>query len=409
MALSGVSINIAGDDPLNHAVTRLDGSYKTGQAASGSFAVTISKTGFIPQTRTVLLNAGEVTNIDAALEPVQEYHTTIKILDGQTGQPLPNTPVVVSSTLGIQALSTDAAGLLKLTCTPDTTYLISTSIWGYLPARFMFQNRAFAIVYLQSGYYDDFGTDLNWTVGGNLVEPQWTREIPDLELFTNVSAPENDLNQDGNNACYLTGNGHNSFVLDGYVSLNSPVMRLRDYREARLSFWYWYNYLNSHAQNDFFQVVATNGLETVAVFEQNSKSTAWKFSNDIYLGQYIELTDSVQIHFIVQQGSFDNPAESAIDLFQVVPIGLKTGNVEPDVLVGSNPTHSFFSVWYNWPGREGQIVLEVRNVLGQMVWSQELTALSGTVEFGTAFPNGMYFATLRNGDSRSAPVKLLKQ
>ena len=101
-----------------------------------------------------------------------------------------------------------------------------------------------------------------------------------------------------------------------------------------------------------------------------------------------------------------------MDVFKVVP--LAPSSVSPNLLenarleVSPNPSADQFRIRYDWPA-EGTPVLEVRNALGQMVENRSLGTANGTLDCGSYWPKGVYFAVLRGQGQQSAGVKLVKQ
>ncbi len=417
-ALINATVTINSNDPLAFTQTKNDGSFKTGQPTPGNFTVTVSKAGFISQTTTLELTPGEITPLHVNLEPISAFSIVGTVLDAQSGQPLANVPVQISSPLETFNRQTNAAGQFNLTCAPGATYQVSANAWGYLPANFVLENGGGAIISLQRGYFDDFGFNLNWSKSGNASTGDWVRGNPVGTFLGNMQInPENDVDSDGNELCYITGNGGGDAGDDdvdgGDVVLSSPLMLLSDYQEAVLSFWYWFvNSGGNSAPNDRFEVVATNGLQTVTIFADSTSQAAWQLKENVFLSDYITLTDSVRIHFITGDTSPGHLVEAGVDVFHVVPAGFVSTKDKPDpaasLLVLPNPSAADFTIRYEWP-LAGDLVLEVRNTLGQLVFTQQLNGNTGSVTCGEAWPNGIYLASMRHNSGRSVPVKMLKQ
>jgi choice-of-anchor B domain-containing protein len=65
--LFGVSVEIQHTDPLNTATTSLNGNYATGQPTAGTFNVVFSKSGYVSQTLSASLSAGNVTVLNVIM------------------------------------------------------------------------------------------------------------------------------------------------------------------------------------------------------------------------------------------------------------------------------------------------------------------------------------------------------
>jgi hypothetical protein len=190
-------------------------------------------------------------------------------------------------------------------------------------------------------------------------------------------------------------------------------MQLAGYQEAVLSFWYWFfNGSGASAPNDHFKVFVSNGQQEVQIFADSSSASAWNFSNEIHLSDFITLNDQVQVHFVADDTDPGHLVEAGVDLFKVVPanfVGSQEVNALPvTIQVVPNPTSTEFVLRYDWQGAQN-LMLEVRNALGQLVLTQQTGSSTGMVHCGETWPNGIYLATLRSADRRSMPVKMVKQ
>ena len=416
--LKDVSVTINSSDPLAFTKTSNNGDYKTGQPTPGTFTVTFSKPGFISKTLTVVLATAQVTEVSLILEPISAFTTTGIVVDAETGLPIPNIPVTLQSPLQSYQLQSDATGIFQLECAPGGTYQVKVAEWGFLPVQFDLQENGFVVIPIQHGYYDDFGNNLNWTASSNATSGNWVRADPIGTTYVNSQcAPENDVDFDDNAQCYVTGNGNGNAgdhdVDGGAVTLSTPTMQLAEYDDAILTFQYWFfNAGGTSSPNDIFRVMVTNGTSEVQVFSDQSTASSWASSGEIHLGGLIPLTDDMKVHFIAEDIDPGHLVEGGVDVFQVRPISV-VNTQHPDELpstlsVNPNPTARGFNVQYDFSGQRG-LTLEVRNALGQTVFSQQLDSESGTIQCGEQWPKGLYFATLKNAQRQSAPLKMLKQ
>ena len=104
--------------------------------------------------------------------------------------------------------------------------------------------------------------------------------------------------------------------------------------------------------------------------------------------------------------------EAGVDVFKV-DLGPLTGTNSPDanalMTAAPNPSYNNFTVQYSWEDALELPVMEVRNLLGQVVFSENLLAKSGAISCGNNWAPGVYFATLQSGTSHGSPLKLVKQ
>jgi len=416
--LKDVTVTINSNDPLAFTKTGNNGDYKTGQPTPGTFTVTFSKPGFISKTLTVVLATAQVTEVSLLLDPISAFTTNGIVIDVETGLPIPNVPVTLQSPLQTYQLQADATGVFSLECAPGGIYNVKVPVWGFLPVQFNLSENGFVVIPIQHGYYDDFGNNLNWTASSNATTGNWVRADPIGTTYVNSqSAPENDVDFDDNTQCYVTDNGNGNAgdhdVDAGAVTLSTPSMQLADYDDAVLSFQYWFfNAGGNTTPNDIFRVMVSNGTSEVQVFSDQSSASAWANSGDIHLGGLIPLTDDMKVHFIAEDIDPGHIVEAGVDVFQVVPVNL-VSTQHPDALpatlsVAPNPSSRIFNVRYDCPGQHG-LTLEVRNALGQTVFTQQVAGESGAIQCGEQWPKGLYLATLKDAQQQSVPLKMVKQ
>ena len=192
---------------------------------------------------------------------------------------------------------------------------------------------------------------------------------------------------------------------EGYVLLESPKMKLAAYDDPVLSFYYR---LQSSDGDRGFYVYLTNGGQYVQIFSENTVAGHWRFSGKIPLKNFLTLSDSMQVRFLVY-GSPPFITEAAVDVFEVKSGLVGAFETVPEARLGlaPNPSISEFSLEYNWPGAV-HLSLEVRDILGQLVAMQQLSSDSGTIKFGAQLPSGVYLVHLRTPERQSAILKAIK-
>ena len=421
-ALNGATVRINGStDPQKIVTTKADGLYRTGQVTPGNFTATISAPGFPPQTVSITLAAGVVTELNVTLDAGTVFNASGTVIVSGTNTPVAGATVTLSSSTNNYTLTTNALGQFNQACVPVGTYTATAGKWGYLVGSVAVTPGTPIQIQLSAGYYDDFATDLGWTTGGTADAGQWVLGEPEGTTNQgNLVNPEEDVDLDNNDQCYMTGNGGgqpgSNDVDNGTVSLISPVMKLAAYTDAKLSFYYWfYNALTlGNPANDQFKVNILNGNQTINILTLNpaNSQSAWQYSGEIHLKDYITLSDNVRIEFLANDLSPGNWLEAAVDIFQVAPV---TVGVQADldasvsITVSPNPSASEFAINYAWEQAENNPVLEVYNLVGQLVYTEKLSSKTGYVLCGNAWKSGVYFAKLKSDGRVSAAVKLVRQ
>jgi choice-of-anchor B domain-containing protein len=419
--LADATIAVNSNQPAVNTSTANNGTFKTGQAVSGNFVVSISKPGFATQNIPVNFVPGEVVTLNVTLEISNAVNVAGTVVDAATQQPIANAPLEIASNGQYYQLQTSANGQFSLDCVAGGLYRAFVAQWGYLPAQIAFNSTGNPVIALQKGYYDDFGAHLGWATATTASSGEWTRGEPVGTTFeADACNPDFDVDFDGNDECYVTGNGGgssgNDDVDNGTVTLTSPTMQLADYQDATLSFWYWFfNASGQSEPNDELVVKVLSGNQTVTVFSQNISASEWRYSGEISLANFVPMADGMRVQFsTADQPGTGHLVEAGLDAFQVVPGELVVSAVKPEVdaraflAAAPNPSSDGFGIGYAWEAAPEGLRLEVRNVLGQLAFSQTLDAASGTLRCGGDWQPGFYFATLQSGARQSAPLKLVK-
>lgn len=420
-ALIGATVKINGStDPVKMATTRADGLYRTGQVTPGNFTATIKAPGYPDKTVNITLATGQVTILDVVMDAGAVVNAKGVVIEQGTLTPIPNATVILSTSTNTFTTTSNASGQFNLDCIPAGVYTVSAGKWGYIVKKTTSDFSNNLQIQLVPGYYDDFKVDLGWTVQNNAEAGDWVRETPEGTYSQgNLVNPDNDVDLDDNTLCYMTANGGgqpgSNDVDNGMVSLISPVMKLSSFQDPILSFYYWFfnaPFQNNPA-NDLMEVNILNGNQTINVLTQTASQSAWRFSGNIYLKDYVTpLSDNVRIEFLVNDLAPGNWLEGAVDIFKVEAGAVRTATiVDPSasILVAPNPSASAFSIQYAWEQSEELPVLEIRNLLGQMVYTENLSGKSGVTNVGTTWTSGLYFASLRSSDRSSQVLKLVKQ
>jgi choice-of-anchor B domain-containing protein len=417
--LAGAQIEISG----NTQATTLSNNFgvaKTGQVTPGSFTVTISRAGYATQTFQATLATAEVTTFDITLEPLASYSLSGTIQDVVAGTPLSGIPVVISNATQTYELQSDASGAFDVSCVPGGVYTVNAGEWGYYAASqtVTLNGNSTVNLQLQPGYYDNFNLDYGWSSEGTSVSGLWEQGEPvGTQLQGSLANPEEDVDTDAGDQCYVTGNGGGQAgtddVDDGEVTLTSPPMLLANYTNgAVLTFSYWFfNGGGNGTPNDFLEVRATNGTQDVVIFTENTPASEWRESGEIHLEDYLTLNDNVRVSFTAVDESPGHVVEAAVDVFKVEAgtVGTSQPSLTAQLSVSPNPSNSDFALRFSLPATATGAVLEIRNTLGQLVEQQALTSTTGQVRFGAAAPAGVYFATVRSGAASSAAVRVVKQ
>lgn len=332
---------------LNTENSDFDGDYKTGIATSGSYQVTYSLDGYIPQTVTVVLVNGEIIIQDIQLQPAVPVNVSGQVISSQTGAPIPNADVVIQN-LGISVYTTaDVNGNFTLPDILSGVYNIYAGSWGYKNAgidqTLTISDVNGIIIELETGYADDFLFDFGWSVSGDADAGIWELGEPEGTSTGGfggggeIANTEFDIDSDIGDRCFVTGNGGgnagNDDVDDGTTTLTSPVMDLSTYNEPIVKYYTWF--FNGGGQNgdpnDEFVIRINNGITEVTIETISISNSIWNVPSEINLVDFISITSNMTIIFeTADQPNTGHIVEAAVDGFEVIEGNLTGGGGYPD-------------------------------------------------------------------------------
>jgi choice-of-anchor B domain-containing protein len=421
LPLKDAQVKINSNDRLTETASNVTGIYRTGQVTPGTFTVTISKPGYVTTTRTVNLATAQITELNLILEKSASFNSeataTLAPIGGGTASLLANKPVQMIDPLGnATTVTTSAAGKVTLTCAVAGTYKFG--IWGAKNVLTQQINSAAPVsLAFQTGYYDDFEMDFNWTKASAATSGGWVRAIPVGTQNQGVQYnPGADATSDTNEFCYTTGNGGGAAgdddVDNGGVTLTTPVANLTGYANPVMNCQYWFanGGGNGGTPNDLFEIRVNNGSTTVPLFTQNTTQNSWQKLGPISLKDKIAITSTMTFEFYTADSAPGHLVEAAVDIFSIEE-GV-SGTFEPTLAVelAAQPNPFARSTSVRFERAEANIaLLEVTDVTGNVVSSLSVNATSGAMELGENLPTGVYFVRLRAENAVSAPIKIVKQ
>ncbi|MEL6831403.1 MAG: choice-of-anchor B family protein [Bacteroidota bacterium] len=422
--ISGAEIIIQSTEEENVNFSRLDGTYGTGLAISGTYEVQFSKAGYEVLTTEATIENGEVTELDVQLIPLPRYSRGALIVEAEDGEPVEDGEIFLSDGFTDFFFQSNAIGEVVVDNVYEGTFEIYAGKWGYhtqlVGVIDIEDNSDLGVIELVRGYKDDFVTDQGWTTSadGSTRAGFWERAEPN-GTFRNGSLvnPEFDIEGDLGDQCYVTGNfGFSSSDNDvdgGSVTLTSPVMELAStYIEPVLTYSAWFVNIGGNL-DDALDVFVSNGIERVQVAELDNPAAAWRDPVEITLSNFIEITDEMQVEFVTSD--FDpngDLVEAGVDGFEIlgeIIVDINEPVLQVDWNVAPNPFSSDFRLNYQLPSWEGSGQLTVLNALGQIVEQRQLKAEAASFDLGAAWPNGIYFIQMEVPGEGVATQRVVKQ
>jgi len=324
-ALQGVSVNIVTNNQT--VQSNISGEYATGLVGTGDYTVTFQKPFYYPQTHTISLAEGQVTNFNVSLDPIVIFPFEVVVLEQGTNAPILGARVLLQVPLHEVMQSTNGLGESSFILFYEDEYLLTAGKWGYITSCQSLEiddQTGTITIFLTKGYYDDFVLDFGWSTTSTAQSGDWVREIPIAS--ESGSAPGIDAPMDCGGHAYLTGNGsinpNADQVTNGIVQLISPSFDLTDFTDPHLNYWTWYyNFFGPNPPpNDTLSVSLSNGLETVIIeFKAfpDSPQSEWVFSS-IRVLDHITPTENMQLRLQISDfNATVNITEAGFDYFSV--------------------------------------------------------------------------------------------
>ncbi len=322
--LENVKVQIVGNDQFD--LSTLIGNYATGILNGGSYNVEFSKVGYFPQTHSVLLTNGLVTNFNVQLVAIPPYPLQINVIESGTGSPIPDATIILETDLIEHNGVSNALGQENLTLFYQEPYWITVGKWGYYTNCFeqVIDNATGTLtVQLTKGYHDEFSFDNGWIVSGTATTGVWERGVPNPT--NGGSAPGIDMDYDCSDKAFVTGNDPslNDDIDDvdgGFTILTSPTMDLTTYSNPHINFSRWFFCLHGNPPDDTLKVIVSNGITSVVIDQTGSNSSEFYqwIPKSIRLLDYITPTSSMQVSFSVSDDDGNvNITEGGIDYFHI--------------------------------------------------------------------------------------------
>lgn len=388
--------------------TNLFGNYASGTEAAGTYDVTFQKGGYLTQTISgVELVSGQITELDVELVPAVPFTVSGAVAVEGSGTPIEGADIQLTNDFFDLGYDSDVAGEFEDSNFFAGQYEVVVSAWGYqtqCATVTVDENNTTLSFELASGYYDDFATDLGWTVSGNASAGLWERVVPEGTAFGNaISNPEEDASGDCGEKAFVTGNDASGVgaddVDDGVTILTSPSMDLSSYTNPAITFKYWFfNAGGNSDPNDVFLVKVDNGTEVVTVGSLFANQNSWQDFGFVVTDHLMPTTD-VKLILEVADTDPGHLVEGGFDLFRVQE-GTSVNEIadEKDFILFPNPSKGEFSV--TLPNEVETGLLKIHDMKGVLV-ADDINLKSGTNSINLSIESGVYICELIFGNERA--------
>lgn len=399
------------------------GQYYSGIGTAGTYDVTFSKLGYIPQTITsVVLTNGNTTTLDVQLVPLITF-TLQGLVEDENGDPIPNAQVIISNPQYTTTVTTNGLGAFDVSTFLEGGYDMSIGLWGYHTVCLSNQQLTIAggpyVYVMEEGYSDIFEVDLGWAVSGNPGSGDWERDNPNGTTYQGDEANPEDDSQDCGALAYVTGNGGGQVGSDdidgGTTVLTSPIFDLSNYNDAYISFERWFfNEGGQGTPNDSLVVEITNGTQTVQVDFANFNSpdqSQWAY-REFQVSDYIPATAFMQMkvramdlptgHLV--EGGFDNFL--VWDSVEVINWGILEVGIDNSIQMYPVPFTNEINIVLEHDYQTVRIeVIELSS--GKLIETLEVNAVNA-IKMNTDYAAGMYLIRVFGDDAILTTQRVVK-
>lgn len=286
-------------------------------------------------------------------------------------------------------------------------------------------------------FFDDAEADRGWTFGApddDASSGQWTRADPIGTTYNSQQCqPEDDHTPAPGVQCFVTANGSvggtagEADVDGGKTTLLTPVFDLSDAVSASIEYWRWYtNDLGNNPGEDYWDVdVTADGENWVSLEHTNASANSWT-QYSFNLGDFVGLTEQVQIRFVASDEINGSLVEAAVDDFILTAvIPPSTDDVSEQEILANfglvschpNPFNPRMAVVYRI-GHDTKVSLCLYDVAGRVVRTlvddkvaagEHTITFDGRDDLGRAVSSGIYFLRMETAEILSIKqVALLK-
>lgn len=402
------------------ATTNLIGEYKTGFATAGVYDVEFKKAGYKTVSFTgVSLTNGQLTTLNALMVPfvlqgnVNNATTTVGI-----------SGAMVFATDGTNSATavTDANGNFSFNNLYSGNINITATFWGYYSfcqTVYVDGSVPFGIS-LQEGYYDDFVTDLGWTINSTAVSGVFERGDPEGTTFGPFTLnPEDDATGDCGNFAFVTGlsgaSASSNNVDNGYTEITSPLMDLTSYVDPYINYSRWFASPSNVpvGNRDTLFIRLSDGVNTVtleAVSNLTPGISTWvnssfRVSNFIVPGAAMRLKV-----FIEDKPNSGNYLEGGFDDFSVTEgfTGIDENSETIAFSIYPNPGNGTFQLSLSDKSPANSMHLTIHDYVGRLISSEEIVENEGHLYGSNQLNPGVYIIGLYKDGVLVGNKKLIK-
>lgn len=418
LPLNNVSVFI--NPTPKSTTTNLIGEYKTGIVTAGTYDIEFKKPGYVTKAFTgVSLVNGQLTTINTLMSP---FVIQGSVNNATTSTGVAGASIYASDGINNSTAIADASGNFTFTNLSSGNIDITATKWGYVTfCQTVFVDGSTPLVIsLQEGYYDDFITDLGWTINSTATNGVFERGDPVGTVFGPLALnPEFDVNNDCGDFAYITGllgGSPSANNLDnGFTEITSPVFDLTNYVDPYINYARWFSSPSNVpvGNRDTLFIRLSNGVNTVtleAVSHAAPGIGTWvnqfiKVSNFLAPGANMQLKV-----FIEDKPNSGNFLEAGFDAFSVTEgfTGVDENSALGAFSIYPNPGNGSFQLNLNGTYKGESMYLTIYDAMGRLISTEEIVQNEGHFYGSKIRVPGLYIIGLYKDGSLVSTKKLVK-
>ncbi len=418
LPLNNVTISI---NPASKSTkTNIVGDYKTGCAVAGVYDVEFRKAGYFTRQFTgVSFANGQLVVLDVKMLPFVLQGT---VTDQITGLGIPSATVYADDGDNSVFTIADLNGNFTFSNLSSGWIDITSTKWGYnsFCQSVLVTGQSPVVFSLTPGYYDDFITDLGWTVNSSVLNGDWERAIPEATSLGAIPLnPGIDESLDCGEYAFVTGNAggspSNDNVDDGYTELVSPVFDLTTYQDPYIHYSRWFACPGNVPLNnrDTMFISISDGINSVILesIHLGISGTGTWVNNSHRIANFISPSSNMRLHvYISDKPGSGNYLEGGFDVFRITEGTqslqlLERGNT---FNLFPNPGDGNFSVRLNEYIKDRKYLIRLTDITGRLLFSDVMNDSIKELNGSLLLSPGIYLVSLISEGKTLETVKYIK-
>jgi hypothetical protein len=344
------------------------------------------------------------------------------VLDASTTQTISGAEVMVTNGIDTVFTTSDGSGIFTITTMTSGNLDILVTKWGFITyCQTIFADGSIPLsISLQHGYYDDFSTDLGWTIVSSTTSGEWERGVPvATTIGTLPGNPGDDSQTDCSNFAFVTGNGGGNATFDdvdnGVTTLTSPLMDLSTYTDPYINYERWYQCpsTTSAANMDTLFIRISDGINTVNLEQitlADPNPGTW-VSASLRLSNYLTPGAAMQLSVRISDFAISQTIlEAGLDKFSVTngPQSIDENSSTSTIRLFPNPGSGIFKIVLSEELQKTANLVTIMDYTGRIIYSKPTNSINSETFGDESIPSGLYIVGVYSNGQLIGNQRLVK-